>query len=554
MSAIKNNVFGPMLPKVEVENLPDQAAQLATNVHHISGALQAWNSPAAVAGMTMPGSSVIKTIYRYGKDTSSKTNYWFQFTGDVNIVKGPVAVDSEERTYWTDGTYPKKTKSSLAGLVSGQAITPTSLRMGVPPPGFVSLNAALTFTPVATVSGTATDPDSTPFTSTYVITYLSTWDEESQPSNPSNQVTWRAGQTVSITCPGALAGAYSVDRIRIYRSNTGSSRTTFQFLVQKAVASTTHDDSNTGSLGEGCPTFDWNPPSDGMIGLTDMGNGMMAGFEKNTVYFCEPGYPYAWPAKYDTTVNANIVGIAHFGQTLVVGTTDGIVLLTGADPSAISQDTPKGVSACASKRSMTEGLGGVIYAGNDGLWLAGPGGVVNLTKDMISKEDWLAYAPTSMEGYMVDDRYMVFYDTGTVQGSLVFSFGSDGGFVKCDQFCTAAYFDARIDALFMVQRVSTTNTLKEWNTGSALTATWRSKEYRFHSGVLMARAKVEAAAYPVTFKLYGDGVLKHTQTVTNAFPFVLPAGRNYTISYQIETTYKVTFAGVATSVKELGDG
>ena len=35
---------------------------------------------------------------------------------------------------------------------------------------------------------------------------------------------------------------------------------------------------------------------------------------------------------------------------------------------------------------------------------------------------------------------------------------------------------------------------------------------------------VVATTYPVTYKLYADGVLKHTQTVTSRDPFRLPGG------------------------------
>lgn len=555
MGMIGNTVFGPMMPKIDVEQLGPTTAQFAQNLRHTSGALESWKLPAAVPGVTMPGVTAIRTIYRFGKTVASKVNYWMQFAGDVNIVRGPIITDTEERTYWTDGTYPKKTKSDLAGLTAGVAILPTSLRMGVPNPGWAGANAALTYTPVASVSGTATDPTSTPLTSTYLVTYLTTWGEESAPSNPSNIVTWRAGQTVAISCPGAITGEYSINRIRIYRSNTGSSRTTFQRVVDAAVGVTSYTDSATSaSLGEVCPSFDWNPPLDSMIGLTDMGNGMLAGFSGNTVYFCEPNYPYAWPAKYDTTVVGQIVGMAAFGQTLVVGTTDGLVLLSGIDPAAMSQETPKGSHACTSKRSMVAMMGGVVYASPVGLSFVSAAGPVNLTASILSKDEWASYVPSSIDGYTIDGRYYAFYDTGTVQASLIFSFGEDPGFVKCDQFITAGYTEERSNALFVVNRLSTVNTLMEWNSGTAMLASWRSKDYRFHSGVCMARAKVVASSYPVVFKLFGDGVLKLTQNVMNALPFPLPDGRNYTISYQVDTSYRVSAVKVATSVKELGDG
>jgi hypothetical protein len=546
MSSIRTEIFGGMLPKIDVEALPDRAAQFAQNLKMTSGALEPWRLPAPVAGVTLTGATAIKTLYRYGKDTASRVNYWFQFTGDVNIVKGPIVTDTEERTYWTDGTYPKKTKANIAGLTAGVGILPGSLRMGIPAP---------TPTPTATVSGTAVDVSSAPFTSTYVINYLTSWGEPSAPGPASNIVTWRVGQTVTISCPGALSGAYDVTQIQLYRSNTGTARSTFQFLATKAVASVSHSDTAlAASLGEVCPSFDWNPPSDGMVGLTDMGNGLLAGFEKNTVYFCEPNVPYAWPAKYDFSISAPIVGMSLFGQTLVVGTTDGLTLITGTDPSSMSSETPTGSQACVSKRSMVQMLGGVVYACPDGLFMVGPGIARNLTANLLSRDEWQSYVPSSIDGYTIDDRYYAFYDNGTTKACLIFSLGEDPGMVMCDQYATAGYLEDRLDSLFLVKYAASVNTLNEWNTGGNMTVSWRSKDYRYHSGVCMSCAKVSAVSYPVTFKLYADGALKWTQTVTDQFAFRLPDQRNYVISYQIDATSKVKAVRVATSFKELGDG
>lgn len=546
MARVKDTVFGPMLPKIDDELLPNKFAQIAENMRLGSGALVPLRLPAPVSGVTMPGTAEIGTIYRAGVGLSSNVDYWLQFEGDVDVVKGPIDLDTQERTYWTDGVYPKKSRADHAGLISGTAITPNSLRMGIPAP---------TPTPVATTTGIATDPDSTPITSTYVITYVTSWDEESAPSNASNIVTWRAGQEVSLTCPGALAGSYLVDRIRIYRSNTGTSRTTFQFCAELTVATALHYDSVLpAALGESCPTWDLVPPSDGMIGLTDMGNGMLAGFNENTVSFCEPNIPYAWPVKYDQTTSSPIVGIAHFGQTLVVGTMQGLTLITGTDPASMSQENPKGNHACISKRSMVSMLGGVIYASADGLIHVSASGVKNVTEDLVSVDEWLSINPASFNSFAIDGRYYAFYDNGTTQGLAILALGVDGGLVRSDQYATAAAVEGREDALYLVKRSGSVNTLNRWDSGAAMTASWKGKEHRFDSGVFMSRAKVMAASYPVTFKMFGDGALKYTKTVTDGIPFVLPEGRNFTVSYQVDTTVRVMSVAMATSAQELGDG
>ena len=554
MSRIANRVFGPRMDKVSPELIPENRGTIANNMRLVSGALEPLKTAAAVAGVTLTGASEIKSIYRFGKDISSKTDYWFQFTTDVDVVKGPIAGDTEERTYWTDGVYPKKTKSSLAGLVAGQGVAPASLRMGVPPPGWAGPTAPRSYTPGVTVAGTATDGASVATNSVYVVTYVSTWDEESAPSNASAIATWRAGQNVTITLPGNISGAYSIDRIRIYRSVTGSSRTAYQLLTTLPVATASYvDTSPSATLGETCPSWDWLPPPDGLKGLVDMGNGVLAGFDQNTVYFCEPNYPYAWPVKYDSTVSAPIVGLAVFGQTLVVGTTEGITLITGSDPAAMSQDTPKGLRPVVSKRSMVEMMGGVVYASSDGLYYVGPSGNRNLTESFISRDYWATLGPASFTSCVRNGEYYAFADNQYGKIAYIFNLGEDAGYRTSTEWASATYFEKRTDSLFIVKFSAGANTLCEWDTGTNLTSTWKSKDYRYFSGAQFARAQVIADTYPVTFILTADGATKYTYSVPDSLPFPLPDGRNYKVAYALQATGVVRSVRMASSLKELGD-
>ena len=552
MTRLDTRVFGPMITKIEPEFLPDKNSRKAVNLRLRSGALQGIRAPVAVAGLTAPTSVEIKTLYRYGKDVISKTNFWMRFSGDVDIVRGAVRSDTEERTYWTDGTYPKKTKSDIAGLIAGQAIAPSSLRMGVPPPGWAGPNSPRTYTPGVSVTGAAVDPASESINSAYVVTYVTTWGEESAPSVASAVVSWRVGQTVRVTLPGVLAGAYSWASVRIYRSNSGSARASYQLLTTLPVATAFYDDSAPATaLQEGVATWDFTPPPDGLKGLVDMGNGFMAGFDGNTVYFSEPNYPYAWPAKYDFPLTSRIVGMRVFGQTLVVCTVDGVVLLTGSDPASMSEESPKGLQSCVSKRSMVGMMGGVVYAGTDGLYLVGPGVSRNLTESIMSVDEWRAYKPESFHAYNLNGDYIAFYDTGTVKGSLIFNFGEDAGFVECDEHASAAYVEDANDTLFINTFVGATNTIREWDAGASKTVLWRSKDFRSDMGMFLARARVVADSYPVTFRLYAGGALKHTQTVLSPFPFALPDGKDFAVSYEIESSVKVRSVTLASSMKEM---
>lgn len=66
---------------------------------------------------------------------------------------------------------------------------------------------------------------------------------------------------------------------------------------------------------------------------------------------------------------------------------------------------------------------------------------------------------------------------------------------------------------------------------------------------------VTGVTYDITFRLYADGVLKHTQTVADDEPFRLPGGYLSNIySVEIESQMPVTRVSVAENVFELAEG
>ena len=56
----------------------------------------------------------------------------------------------------------------------------------------------------------------------------------------------------------------------------------------------------------------------------------------------------------------------------------------------------------------------------------------------------------------------------------------------------------------------------------------------------------------LTFKIYVDGTLKHTQTVTSSAPFRLPAGyRSSLFEFELSGTDQWTSCNVASTMEEL---
>jgi len=92
--------------------------------------------------------------------------------------------------------------------------------------------------------------------------------------------------------------------------------------------------------------------------------------------------------------------------------------------------------------------------------------------------------------------------------------------------------------------------------GNLLTFVWKSAKHRFPRLLNLGAASVEADSYvALTFKLYADGVLKFTKTVTDGEPFRLPGGYLSNIyQVQLSGTDTVTGVSIAETIFDLAAG
>lgn len=529
--------FNGMTPRTDARLLDDNMAQLAVNAKLQNGTLSSYKAPGQIATLNKPGT--IKSIYRFGQDALTDSDYWFHWTNDVNVVRGAVSGDAFERTYWTGDGVPKMTTSTIA-LTGNTAYPTNSYTLGVPAPA----NAA-----TATSNGTG---NGVAETRVYVYTYLSALGEEGTPSPISNAVNVKVGQTVTLSgLSVAPSGSYNIAAKRIYRSVTGSAGTDYLFVAEIGVAITTFTDTVlAASLGEVCPSKTWLPPPKDLQGLTIMANGIYAGFVGKDIYFSEPFMPHAWPVQYVLSVDYPVVGIGAYGASLFVGTAGNPYIIHGVDPMGMSMTKAEFQQACVSKRSIVEMGGGVMYASPDGIVAVDGSGINLVTRAIMTKEDWQAYKPASITASHLDGRYYAFYDTSSRQGAVILDLTGDGATLwETDQYCTATYNDVRTDSLYLAQGSS----VNKWDGGSSkLTYQWRSKIFVLPKPINMMVGQVFATAYPVTMKVYLGGALKHTQSVTNDSPFKLPSGfKGKEWEVEVSGTNSVNIVYLATSVEEL---
>jgi hypothetical protein len=436
---------------------------------------------------------------------------------------------------------PATTTSGVEALadVSLGAAYPTALRdLPVAPNATPTLNATIPTAPV-------------PETRTYVITYVSAYGEEGPPSDASDLATIDPTKSVTVDLAGSPTGSYNVTLKRIYRSSTVGNQAQFQFVAEVPLATSSYvDEVDQADLGEVLPSEGWVAPPADLKGLRMLANGAAVGFSGRTVYLSEPNMPHAWPHKY--TIDFDIVGIAVFGQTVAVLTNAYPFLLQGADPAAMTPTKLEFPQACVSKRSIVETGDGVLYASPDGYVSIGSG-VGLITATLLSRDGWQAYVPSSMECYLYNGRIHVMYNTGSVRGCLVIDPTGQGAVmttmdINAATAVNAGYYDPARDILYLAQG----GNIVRVDQGSALTATWRSRLYRLPWQQNMSVAQVRAASYPVTLRIYADGVLKTTKTVTSAEHFPLAGGfRALDWEFEIDTTTEVSEVNIATSVAEL---
>lgn len=399
----------------------------------------------------------------------------------------------------------------------------------------------------------------------YIYTYVNDLGEESAPSPVSSIVELDQDDHANITLTPPPSGRGIVG-IRVYRSNVGSQTASFQQVTVVAPdplaaydadgnfkyflsTTTTGVDSVKGSaLQEACPSTTWAEPPARLQGLVNMPNGILAGFVDNYVAFCEPFKPYAWPVEYQITTKHPIIGLGVFGQTLVVCHTSGVDYISGADSFGMSSQQDVSKQSCISKMSIVSVDGGVVFASPDGLCCAYSAGVMLLTDEHFTREDWQAIGPSGIQ---------CAYHEGTVyfwgvSNNITYAFhlptkklttlnGVTG--------TTAVYRDSITDELYR----ATGTTVYEMFTGTGYrTGKWRGKIAVMPMQTSLAWLTIESDfSTPVTVRWFGDGVLVDTSVVTNLSPVRLPPGRWLEHEVEVESSARWNCLTMASSSAEL---
>lgn len=517
--------------------LPRSVGVESVNQRPGKGDLRGWKVPLAVATVA----AAQQTIIRFGRDTVSDTATWRAWSTVVHAVRSLKADDPTERTYFTGSGAPKITDNTSGFTVDRD--------MGVPAPVLVPTVTQIT-------PGTGTTDE----TRYYVFTYVTDQGEESAPSPPSLAFVCRSGVTATIAGLGVSGpgGNYGIDRKRIYRTVVGQGGDTEYFFLREiaiGTASTTDDARTPGEVlvtqGNGV-NRSWQPPPANLKHLTGLWNGMLAGISGRSVRYCEAYFPYAWPLAYELAPpDVTPIALAAFEQTLVVATTGQPIIVQGTAPDAMDDKKLELDAPCVSERSMQSMGHGACWASADGLAYVGSNGVrAIITADVLKRDDWQALNPSTIIGGQFEGWYVGWYTQGSVKGFMIDP-RNPTGIYWLEAGYAASFYDRLQQALFVYSGTS----IQKWNGGASwMTARFRSKAFVMPAPVNMGFGEVVADAYPVTFRLFADGVIKHTRSVVDRRPFTLPSGYladDYQLEVEVPSGRAVQGAQVAESVAEL---
>jgi hypothetical protein len=574
MVAVKVNAFGGMVPATDDRLLPNQAATLSRNTWLYNGQLVGMVSPKFVRPMTNAG---------YGRAYRIPNNYydaehiddatWMEFSSiDTDTLRSPIVGDTFDRYYWAS-KLERPRVNSLARIRNGDP----SYYLGVIQPTAAPV--------VSSASGGGGANESR----AYVVTWVSAFGEEGPPSDPV-VATHKIDDTWNLTLPAATAGDvtnYNLDKVRIYRTVTTGSTTSYFFVAEQDISDTTYSDNNsntTVSANETLSSTGWTPPPTDLEGFVAMPNGMVAGWRGNELWFCEPYRPHAWPAAYANVVEYPIVGLGVTNQTLVICTAGYPMVATGIHPDSISLSKLASFEPCLSRGSILSAPEGVYYASPNGLVLVANGVASLVTDGLVTKDKW-------------NELIKVATIRATRLGNAYYAYGSARpGFVQTDAFVEEAWqqddfaggytgvlidpTNQRVAFNTLTSETPITNVFNDAWSGETLiirdnnlyrldlvdqeaprdTLLWRSKIFqppdKKNFAALRVYFEVPPWAVPGdygTVRVYADDALKFTRELRTSGEIMrLPSGFKADFwQVEFETSLKIHSFQMATSAKEL---
>ena len=467
------------------------AHTVTVDFHIVAAGSGGTNGPVVIAGTTGSGSLVrLNGTISGGALVSldSVNAYGVYATNPTNLASEPV----------TGG-----------GLV-GAAI---SLTMGVwdlDQPVYATYTTVPAWPAATTCSGpgtgcqlaVASNPNGNPplVERSYCFTYIDAYGDESSPSDPSDVVAGPPDGTWTITGIPAAAPAPPAGKnypppvkVRLYRTVTGETLgAQFYFVVDLPIGTTSFVDTiadttvvNNNTLA----SVSWAPPVVRLDGLISMPGGMLVGFSDETIHFCEPDRPHAWPAGYDQSLIYPIQALAVWQQSLVVLTTGYPSTGSGNSPSQFVFAQVQTPEPCIARASVVTDLAGVYYASPNGLVALNYFGAQNQTLSNLTREIWQKrFHAANIIACRHRAQYLAINGTG--MGFLIDYTEQRMGICALSPFVDviSVWNDVYTGEAFMMAN----NTVYRWDSMNtpSLIYRWRSREFYMAAPVSLGACQI----------------------------------------------------------------
>ena len=574
MVALKFDKFGGQIPAIDERLLPPENATYTENGYLQAGRLEPLAADIPLYTLTDPDTQYAFRVPKVNTGIDNMVDsWWLEFSdADTTVVRSPVSDTGDGGIfYWANANIPPG-YTTHARVAAGQ---PT-LVLGIPRP--------LVAPGVVVVGGA-------PPTGTrgYVYTWVSQYGEEGQPSPPTVATGNLSGTwNITVTAPTVLDTTNrSLTHTRIYRTEAMADGTAaFFFVTELPIATLTFADTVSSDIvanSEQMTSEDFSPPPADLQGLVSMPNGMIAGWRKNEIWFCEPFRPHAWPVKYMISIEVTIVGFGTMDQNLIVLTEGQPYVAMGIHPEVVALRQVQPLEPCTAQGSIVSTPTGVLYTSYNGLILIGPGGGQNLTFNMVRKDEWFKlldlhtiHATYFMQGYYAySGKVSGVFQTDTFQTDTFQQENFKGTMTGAH----IALGDSRLGYMTLTSDQPTLNVMLDMWTGETMVLRdgqvfhvdrrqpyprqnykWRSKIVQTNYMENFAAAKVffdppagPAPDGPTTFRYYANGQLKMTRPIVKSGEqFRLPSGfKADFVQFELEGQLMIYNMQVATSAREL---
>ena len=398
MPAIKLEGFQGLIPRSSDRLLPPMAATIASNTKLLNGEVRGFRALREEANFSAGAVSPVRRAMRVVDNAGVNPDTWLTFDSrDVDIVRSPIVNDAFDRYYWAGDGQP--TMNTYDRIYNGDP----GFLLGVPTP----VNAP-----------SVTPPAGTDETRAYVYTFVTEYGEEGPPSPPTvvtgNAGTWELS-TIDTTVANQASRAFGAGggqaKVRIYRTVTGGTSSNFYYVDEINFGTSTYSDSeatDTVASNNLLESTAWAVPPSDLDGFVVMPNGYLVGWVGRRLVFSEPYRPHAWPAEYELSTEFPIVGLVVWGSTLVIGTKSQPYFGQGTTPLSFTMQKLDAVEPCLSRRGMVATTAGAYYPSINGLILANSSGVKVITQDILTKEEWEAYNPSTIYAAQLGLQYIAF--------------------------------------------------------------------------------------------------------------------------------------------------